>query len=215
MEVKYGFSKMNCGENMRRMVSYYQAGYKRYGRSVEALGWLKGKQNLRFRNLSRHIDKQDFTVLDFGCGLGDLYVFLKKRYKQFRYLGVDLVGEFISDNNVFFQSEDALFKKIECYTDIVEDFDYVILSGVFNFLYDQSMLVHQATVFEIIEHLYNKSSVAFSTDFLSPYVDYKQQNAYHQDISSLLKHLPQKYKCFELNHSYMPFEFSITIYKET
>ena len=60
--VKIWFSKMNYGANMRRMVSYYQAGYKRYGRSVEALGWLKGKQNLNFK----------FIQLRFRCILCNL-----------------------------------------------------------------------------------------------------------------------------------------------
>ena len=52
-------------------------------------------QTLRFEALCRLGDLSGLTVLDLGCGYGDLKPFLDGRFNGVNYLGIDFLPEFI------------------------------------------------------------------------------------------------------------------------
>ncbi len=57
-------------------------------------------QELRFENLLEAIDLEGiemFSVLDVGCGLGDLFGYLQRTGREVDYLGVDVVPEMIEE----------------------------------------------------------------------------------------------------------------------
>ena len=58
--------------------------------AVEALGW-RGyqSQRVRFEVMARAANFNGCSVLDLGCGTGDLLAFLRERSVGLRYLGVD------------------------------------------------------------------------------------------------------------------------------
>ena len=52
-------------------------------------------------------------------------------------------------------------------------------------------------------------------DFQTQFVDYKQNNAYHQNINYLSDYIVNNLsRRFEIIHSYLPYEYSVIIYKE-
>jgi SAM-dependent methyltransferase len=65
----------------------------------EALGWKSGdSQRRRFEAIAEVAGFEDgCSVLDLGCGTGDLKAFLDERfrYPELRYLGIDQMPEFI------------------------------------------------------------------------------------------------------------------------
>ena len=62
----------------------------------EALGWRHaGSQRLRFAAIAGAADFNGCSVLDVGCGTGDLKAFPDQRFSALRYLGVDQMPEFI------------------------------------------------------------------------------------------------------------------------
>jgi len=66
------------------------------GAAPEALGWRHAdSQRLRFEVIARSADFNGCSVLDLGCGTGDLKAFLDERYTALRYLGIDQMPEFI------------------------------------------------------------------------------------------------------------------------
>ena len=61
------------------------------------VGWGSRKtQVLRFENIYKYFNKDNFSVLDVGCGLGDFYKFLKKKKIKFKYSGIDINEDFIN-----------------------------------------------------------------------------------------------------------------------
>ena len=99
---------------------------------------------------------------------------------------------------------------------ITNNFDYIICSGVFNFLYDENIKIHEDIVFSIISNLFESCNSLLSLDFQSPFVDFKSQNSYHQDITSLFDFITNKLsKRFSFDHSYMPYEFCVHIFKDS
>ena len=85
------------------------------------------------------------SILDVGCGFGDLFGYLKKNKTDFDYLGCDINEKIINvakDQypDVTFVVHDFLDLKLE------KKYDWVIASGIFNFklndneIYIQKML---------------------------------------------------------------------------
>ena len=62
----------------------------------EALGWRAAEsQRKRFEVIAQVADFNGCSVLDLGCGTGDLAAYLSERFSDLRYLGIDQMPEFI------------------------------------------------------------------------------------------------------------------------
>ena len=67
-----------------------------FGHDPRALGWTKGKQEERFSALTSRVDlTRAKSVLDVGCGFGDLFPFLTERGFRGRYVGIDFIDELL------------------------------------------------------------------------------------------------------------------------
>lgn len=74
----------------RHRVDQYHTG------SVQALGWLtEASQLRRFSALCEIGDPIGKSVLDVGCGYGDLKTYLDGRFHGFDYIGVDQMADFV------------------------------------------------------------------------------------------------------------------------
>lgn len=108
------------------MTSYSDT-LKEYGpddpRSVK---WgTKQTQYFRFKILCEIGDLTDASIVDYGCGLGDLYDYLLTQGFKGNYIGVDENQDLI----------EAATKKYPVYFAVghnIPSCDYVLLSGVFN-----------------------------------------------------------------------------------
>ena len=82
--------------DVQQVRGYYQETFKDWGHSVDALSWEdEQKQVLRFEILSSIIPKSSGSVLDIGCGFGDLYQFLQTHGQgAVAYTGIDLMPQF-------------------------------------------------------------------------------------------------------------------------
>ena len=110
----------------------YKQAYRKFGKTKEALFWPKGRQKERFKLLTQFFKKTDFSVLDFGCGFGDLKKFLDKTgYRNFIYVGVDIVEEFVKECKAEDWKGNTQFKLINKVDDIKDQFDYIVISGTF------------------------------------------------------------------------------------
>jgi ubiquinone/menaquinone biosynthesis C-methylase UbiE len=95
----------------------------------QMVGWLAtDSQELNFSYVVDEIEEGD-SVLDFGCGLGDFYPYIKTRVSDFSYLGVDINPSFINDAKRSHRG--ASFQLIDKPTDVKGQFDVVTVIGVF------------------------------------------------------------------------------------
>ena len=190
----------------------YREAFRRHGDSPAAVLWPKGRQDLRFAALTRFMAGSGFSVLDFGCGLAHLLPYLNERFRDVRYTGVDLLPEFVDACRKKFPA--AEFRTMRAAAEIADTYDYVLVSGTFNLLYDADAAVHQRLVFESLRDLFGCAKHLLAVNFMSDRVDYKQEGAYHQDVTPLLEHLRSALSPrFVLDHSYMPYEYTVTVLK--
>jgi SAM-dependent methyltransferase len=195
------------------LIEQYREAFRRHGRSPDAVLCPKGRQYLRFAALTSHIRQDGFSVLDFGCGLGHLKAFLDTHFTKFRYFGVDVVPEFVAECAKLFPQ--ATFTEIRGHADVAGEYDYTVLSGVFNILYLPDRERHMKVACDTLEHLFQLTGKALSCDFLSDQVDFQQPGAFHMSRAALLEfvrtRLSQRYV---LDHSYLPYEFALTVFKD-
>ena len=116
-----------------RIREYYLPKLKNEKSDSGCLGWENEQaQELRFEVL-KNIFFQGASVLDVGCGLGNLYDYLKKQGYNFNYTGVDILPEMI------FRAKEKNPKAEFFSANIFEDdlfgdrkFDVIYASGIFN-----------------------------------------------------------------------------------
>lgn len=83
-------------QELEKKVKSYQKAFKKYKVHPKSLFWATEKAaEQRYKELMVDLDFEGKTVLDVGCGFGDIIPFISKRAKKFSYTGVDIVPEFI------------------------------------------------------------------------------------------------------------------------
>jgi SAM-dependent methyltransferase len=191
----------------------YTTRFKEFGYSPKSLGWDKGKQDIRFDILTSHYNFQNKSVLDIGCGFGDLNKVLMKKNKNFDYTGIDIVDVLVEKGRELYKSPkkkfiagDFLEHKFE------HKFDYAIASGIFNFrlLEENNYKYIESVIRKALELC--KDGLAF--DFLSDKVDFKYGYTFHSNPEEILSIAYKYSRNLILRNDYMPFEFSLFIFKD-
>ena len=109
----------------------YQKSLKEYGASPKALLWWDYRSMaIRFRELVKEVPLDGRSVLDAGCGMGDLLPYLYAKSTSFRYLGVDTNRGFIDIAKTRYEGHN--FKVADPFKHKIGDFDVVLSSGVMN-----------------------------------------------------------------------------------
>jgi SAM-dependent methyltransferase len=198
-------------KDKQEIINKYQKQFKKYGKDSRSLFWLKGRQKLRFKILSEIGISSSSSVLDVGCGFGDLYDYLRDYYPGVKYTGIDIVPDFISLAQKIHPQID--FRLLDILKDSVDDsWDYVVASGVFN------ISLRSGRNIEFIEAMLTKMfqlcSKGITSDFISTYVDYQQEGSFHCDPTMIFKFGKSLSRRITVRNDYMPFEFAIYIYKD-
>jgi SAM-dependent methyltransferase len=114
------------------VISFFNRTLRAFGDRSEAVGWAAGGQLVRYRDLleTGH-DISGKKVLDYGCGKGDFYGFLKDRNIPVSYTGFDINENMI--NLARMKYPECMFHVLDIEEDTLsEDFDFIFLCGVFN-----------------------------------------------------------------------------------
>lgn len=188
----------------------YESRIAEYGEGIETLGWKdKESQRVRFEVLSGIGDLTGCSVLDVGCGFGDLYGFLSERFKGLTYLGVDISPRFVEIARK--KHPDA---KFSC-TDIIKDrlapgsYDYVLSSGIFN-----TRLSDNGEFFRrLAGEMFNVCGRGTAFNLLTNYVDYEREDLYYYDPASVFNTCRGWTRSIILRHDYPLYEFSVFMYR--
>ncbi len=116
----------------KELLTFYNRHLKDFGDAPQAVRWTPGGQLRRYEMfLSVTGDLSGKGMLDFGCGKGDFYGFLKERRCFPSYCGIDVNANLIG----LAKSKYPAAEFIELDIDEVElprRFDVIIICGVFN-----------------------------------------------------------------------------------
>jgi len=204
--------------NKEAINTFYSNNMKKKGYGKERhnfVAWLSlYNQEIRFQKLLEIGVRNGDTILDFGCGLGDLYGYTKKINLDINYIGVDINEDFI--NNAIEHYNDYLNDNVKFYAintidDVQESYDWFLASGAFTFKFKLKDIVN------ITEKAYYKSKkgVAFNllkNKYVKRYIDHQGISDYNPDY---IKKLFEKYfnKEIEIVLDYIKDDFTVYIKK--
>jgi SAM-dependent methyltransferase len=201
-----------------KIKKHYQDLFRKFGNKSESVQYTdKASHYKRFEILSQ-IDRQLNSIVDVGCGLAHLYDYLKTKGFKGQYLGLDYVNEFIeSCKRTYETEENCSFDQFDIIiNDIPKNYDYVMLSGVFNNKFENNKEFMEISINKMYEAC-NKG-VAFNA--MSTYVDYQDEELYYSNPIEIFdfckKNITNK---VTLKHDYLvkensiPFEYCIYLYK--
>lgn len=81
----------------RMKTADYQKAFSKFGANARSLRWKSEKAaKLRYEQFMKDLDFEGKSILDVGCGFGDIIPFIQAKTETFTYTGYDLVPEFIS-----------------------------------------------------------------------------------------------------------------------
>ncbi len=122
---------MDSSSDKDRALSYSKT-FAKHGFSPKAMQWSSYKTAaVRYRVLASQVNVSGKTVLDAGCGMGDLLPYLLAKGEPSEYLGVDITADFVEVAQKHYDGyEFAVTNPFS--DDFTGTFDIVISSGVMN-----------------------------------------------------------------------------------
>lgn len=194
------------------IIKKYLTAFREHGRSPASVLYPKGRQGIRFDALLGRLNVNSKSLLDFGCGLGFLCDHLAEKEIDCQYLGVDIVADFIKSGRTAYPNRE--FQQITHISNITRRFDIVLASGVFNIRYLEDEKQNLNYVQQSIIELFSLCDEALTIDFMTSHVDFCQPEAFHADPFAMLEFAFNNLsRRVIINHSYMPYEFCMTVFK--
>jgi SAM-dependent methyltransferase len=195
-------------------VQRYEKRLEEFGYSPATLGWgAQGRQEVRFSVLSEPaLRMPESSVLDVGCGFCDLYDFLAQHGWRGRYTGVDIVPGLLDVARRRHPDLDVLEIDITDGSMLVGEYDFVISSGALNATLPSGN--NEAHIEAALRSMYQRSRYATCVDFLSSYVDFQKPGAHHTDPGWALAAAKRFTRRVVLRHDYMPYEFSVFLFRD-
>lgn len=180
-----------------------------HGEAPEAGGWSPEGQTFRFEKLTQISNLQGRRVLDVGCGIGDLYPFLLAKFGDVDYTGIDIVPEVIA-----FAAQKYPQARFWCrdilHDEVKENFDYVLMSGVFN------KAIPNCTAFlkEMVAAAFQYCTMGLAFNFTSFIVNYTDaEMAYHDPMGVFDFCLHEISPKISLHHHYERHDVAIFLYR--
>ena len=162
---------MSIDETQKRLEQYFTEKLEAFGTTPRGVDYNGPEaQELRFEQLARLIDPgAAFTVIDYGCGYGALFDFLKKKGWQFEYYGIDLIEKMVDAGRAAHKDEPGVhFTTRE---DELPKTEYLLAGAIFNIKMDADPDEWKEMVCQTLARMNNLCSRGFAFNMLTGYSD--------------------------------------------
>ncbi len=171
-------------------------------------------QYMRFHELTRHIDLSNNkqSLLDIGCGNGELYKFLNFNGYRGKYTGYDINEKLLVLAKSRFADIDVQYQDIlNSDFNASPSFDYVLMSGVFNANIGQSM----DWIHDFIKKIFSLCTKGIIFNAISTHVSFRDEELFYVDPAQLLTF------CIEnlsprvtITHHNLPYNYTVCVLKD-
>lgn len=197
--------------NSSRKVDAYRKAFEKYGNDPRSLQWVSRKSaEVRYKELVRDIDFEGKSILDVGCGFGDIVKHIASKTGDFSYTGIDIIPEFIEVAkskyfNQKFMVGDYFGKPLR------KRFDVVLSSGTLN------ANISNVTAYrkKAIETMFNQARevVAFNMAGGHPQPRNESKRVYYADSLEILEYCFTLTSKVILRNQYRRKDFTIVLFK--
>jgi SAM-dependent methyltransferase len=191
----------------------YQKSYKKYGVGPKALKWHSEKAaKQRYEQIVVDIDFNGKSILDVGCGFGDIIPYIADKSDIFSYTGIDFVPEFIKEAKRIYPKHRFLvgnyFKQ-----PLERKFDIIICSGALNGNYADNLGFRKKAIKTMFNHV--KECLVFNMAGRHPKPKTaKHSNVWFADSKTIHDYCKTLSKKVLLKDDYHSNDFTIVMFKE-
>jgi SAM-dependent methyltransferase len=179
------------------------------------LGWeSEAAQRLRFKQLIGNIDLNNKTILDVGCGTGNLLEYINGEFHNIEYTGIDVLPHMI---------ERAVQKRLNgkfVYMDLFKNnpyenksFDVIFSSGIFNL----NLGNNQEFLLDAVEIFQNLSRESVSFNLLWDKSEDKDEKYFYfspEEVQGILNSKYQENWNVSVHKGYLHNDFTVNLNKK-
>lgn len=185
----------------------YENKFDEHGPSPDAVGWgSRESQARRFEILAEISDLRTANVLDYGCGLGDMYEWLCRHEFAGRYTGIDMTRPMIEQAGKKHPNATFICGGLEQLKSS-ERFDYVLASGILTYI-QHAPYRH---VFHIARSMLERARMGAAFNSLSTWGNAPVAGECQLDPARCLAAVKEIGSNLVLRHDYLPHDFTIYI----
>jgi SAM-dependent methyltransferase len=191
-----------------------------YGDTFRGAGYTKSADEARQRyalmlDIVRE-GAESCTILDFGCGLGHLYDYLRAQpaHARLHYTGLDLSPKYLDVARRRLPGVDFLQMDVLESDAALGQFDYVIMNGVFNYRgsveYETMVKYWQQLVSVMFRHC--RLGLAFNV--MSRLVEWQRSDLFHLPLDTMAEFVGRSLSAhFVVRHDYGAREYTTYVYR--
>ena len=177
--------------------------------SHAALHWdSKESQLIRFYVLAMIADLNGHSVLDLGCGVGDMYRFFKDENIAVRYTGWDIAPEMVQAATRKYPEGSFDVKNI-----LIERtlpfYDYVLASGTMNI----KISGHEEWAFEMVKKMFKIANIGVGFNMLNKKAAIEDGTFYAIEPEKMTALCRKITGNIEMRQDYLANDFTIYMYK--
>lgn len=194
----------------KELIEFYNIHLKHFGDTPQAVRWTPEGQRLRYETfLSTIGDINRRSILDFGCGKGDLYGFLSERGISCQYTGIDINENLIDLAKKKYPEVEFLALDIE-EEPLRKEYDIVFICGVFNLRIADISNIMKRT----LKILFSHTRDCLYLDCLSSYTLKKDIELYYVDPGELIHFTVNELsRRFLIHHGLIRDDIIMIVYK--
>ena len=159
----------------KQLLDFYTRHLKDFGDTPQGVRWTPEGQLRRYETLLRISgNASGKTVLDFGCGKGDFYGFMKEKGFPLHYCGIDINKDLIELAMRKYPEAEFIVMDID-ETEFNRDFDIIFVCGVFNL----RIAGIEESMKHIIRKLFRLCTEALHINLLTSYIPQKSVELFY------------------------------------
>jgi SAM-dependent methyltransferase len=207
---------MSIQNILEEVNKYYTDKVNTFGATPKGVDWNgEESQQLRFKELLKIIDpsRGHFSVLDYGCGYGSLFEYMKTLFSDFKYTGFDISDEMIAAAKKLYSGSNCNWIAS---SEPEERYEYVVASGIFNVRMQTSDVEWKDYILNTLQKMNDIATKGFSFNVLTSYSDkeYMREYLYYADPTFFFDYCKRHFsKYIALLHDYPLYEFTIHVKK--
>ncbi len=167
----------------KELLYFYNRHLKDFGDAPQTVRWTPEGQRRRFETLLKIAgDFSGKKILDFGCGKGDLYEFIKERDISINYCGIDVNENLIKLAKSKYPETEFIVVDLE-ESEFERVFDVIFICGVFNL----RIAGIEESMKNVLKKLFRLCKEALHVNLLSYYIAQRNVELFYVKPEEIMK----------------------------